>query len=121
MSKISAKIWGRDFILDLTFDEYAGYVSHEQLETAAYVADGDILSDTAGDIIKYVRENSAGNDIGEKDNIFRYVMPLYIYIPVSDNGTAVVMCDFKFDIEHGIAVAFNKKGIISIGAQDSVL
>lgn len=48
-------------------------------------------------------------------------MPAYFYIPVSDNDTAVLMCDFRFDPEHGIAVAFNKKGPVSIGAQDLVL
>ena len=56
------------------------------------------------------------------DNIFKYVMPKNIYVPRNLKKRVVaIMCNYKFDTEHGIAVVFENEQFKEIGAQDIAL
>lgn len=49
-------------------------------------------------------------------------MPKSIYAPHDKNAVKVaIMCNYKFDAEHGIAVIFENGKYKEIGAQDIIL
>ena len=122
MSKVKCSIWGREFVLDISYDEYDGFISHEQFEAAAFIADGTVPDSGLDKIKSYIiKNNNTDDNIDPIANIFEYIMPSYVYIPASENLTYIIMCDFKFDLEHGVAIVYNKRGFVSINAQDEVL
>ena len=57
----------------------------------------------------------------EIDNIFKYVIPKRIFIPRTDKKIVAILCDYKFDMENGIAVVFENEKFKEIGVQDIIL
>ena len=56
------------------------------------------------------------------DNVFRYVMPKYLFIPQGEKRrTVALMCDYRYDPEHGLAVVFENEKLSEIGPQDVIL
>lgn len=118
MSKVKIQVWGRDFTLDIFFDEYKEYISCAQFETASLLADKAIEDGT--EVIKdYIKTHiTSDTPIECVDNIFKYVIPTSVYIPDTEDSEYIVMCDYKYDLEHGIALKYGKDGLISIDSQD---
>ena len=58
----------------------------------------------------------------KKDNIFSYIKPEYLFVKNEKENTRVaLMCKYKYDLEHGLAVVFFKDGNIIAGLQDIIL
>lgn len=72
---------------------------------------------------EYIENNYPDRIQEEKiSNIFRYIIPKIIFIPRQKEGKIVaLLCDFAFDIEHGIALVFQDGAIKEIGSQDIIL
>lgn len=80
--------------------------------------------DLSLDSIKEYCLTSNREDILENciDNIFKYISPKYIFVPrENDKRVIAVMCNYKFDMEHGIAVIFENEQFSKIGKQDIIL
>ena len=60
-------------------------------------------------------------DNGKKDNIFSYVKPEYLFVKHEDKPRVAIMCKYRYDMEHGLAVVFSADGDISVGPQDIIL
>lgn len=122
MSKSVLKIWGRKFELNVIYECYPGEkvldIQREELEMLMY--EDDI--DTALENVKeYVAKNSEGQAALPIENIFKYVMPKCIFIPHSSKSPiAAIMCSYKFDIENGIAVVFEKGRYKEVVSEDAV-
>lgn len=125
MSKCKMSIWERKFELPLMYECYAGEeVLESQKEAFAMLEDNaKELAESLDQVKKYVKETSTGQLEGDEiENIFKYVIPKSIFIPHSKKGyTVAIMCNYKFDIEHGIAVVFEKGQFKKVGPQDIVL
>ena len=71
------------------------------------------------DILKY-DSTEIGSD--HVDNVFKYVMPKNVLITRNDKDRQfAVMCNYKFDMEHGLAVVFENEEFKTVGAQDIIL
>ena len=125
MSKIKIDIWDREFDIAVVYECYQGEEILESQKNAF-----DMFADAANEIakslpaiIQYVRKTHNGNLEDEAiDNIFKYVMPKNIFVPHSDkHHTVAIMCNYKFDAEHGIAVVFEKGKFKKVTSQDTVL
>ena len=91
MSKCKITIWDRAFDLSVVYECYAG---EEVLESQKEAF----------------------------ENIFKYVMPKSIFVPhTKKHRIAAIMCNYKFDMEHGIAVVFENGKLKKVGTQDIVL
>ena len=57
------------------------------------------------------------------NNIFKYVVPQAIYLKRTKDTSRVVgiMCAFKLDIEHGLAIVFKDEQFVKIVQQDALL
>ena len=123
MNKMNVNIWDRDFELDIVYYNFPGEdITELQQETVEKIISVD-FSDSLDNIVNYIIEYDSAELNGEKiDNIFRYVMPKSILIDRDDeNRVFAVMCDYKFDIEHGLAVVFENEKFKEVGSQDIIL
>ena len=49
-------------------------------------------------------------------------MPRYLFLPkVQKRRTVALMCDYRFDPEHGLALVFENEKLKEIGSQDLIL
>lgn len=126
MNKFNCKIWNRDFSLDVVFDVYKGETvtdkQNEAFECFQKNA-GALLSD-ATEISKYCLKKNKDDIPGAAiENIFKYVIPqkLYVCRSKSDKREVALLCAYKFDPEHGIAIVFENEKLVKIGQQDIVL
>ena len=125
MNSIKIVLWGRTFDLDIVFDCYKDEdVLELQREAVKLFLDNTQNIDLSLDSIKEYCLTSNRDDILENciDNIFKYISPKYIFVPrENDKRVIAVMCNYKFDMEHGIAVIFENEQFSKIGKQDIIL
>ncbi len=124
MSDIKMNIWNREFNLEVYFKTYADSSPTEcQEETyKKFIHAKDSIEKSKEEIITYI-EQSYCEQLSEKIvNIFKYVIPKIIYIPkIEEKRQVALLCDFKFDIEHGLAVLFENEKFKEVLLQDGIL
>ena len=124
MSKCKINIWNRDFELDVVYECYSGEeVLESQKEAFAMLENNKKgVSKSLEEVRKYVRKTADGQLSDDIENVFKYVMPKSIFVPhTKKHCTAAIMCNYKFDMEHGIAVVFENGKFQTVGAQEIVL
>lgn len=123
MNKMKLNIWGREFELNVGYQNYPGEVITElQEKTLSTIGSIDFTEARIG-VEKYITQHFA-TELGEDDlsNIFRFVMPKSILIMRSDDSRLfAIMCNYKLDMEHGIAIAYKNEAFVAAGPQDLVL
>ncbi len=125
MNKCKINIWKREFVLPVIYECYDGEeVLESQKEAFSLLKDNiNEVNDSLEQVKQYIKETNDSQLIdSEHENIFRYVMPKSIFVPHSTSHfIAAIMCNYKFDIEHGIAVVFENGRFKKVGPQDIVL
>ena len=122
MSKQLLNIWNRDFEIDITYEIFSDKpVSEKQKSIAGGLSAVDFSESLEG-VIKYIKKYNS-RDLGEEriDNIFKYVIPKRIYITQSEEEEFAIMCNYKFDMEHGIAVVYKGGKFKEAGPHDIIL
>ena len=123
MNKIKLEIWGRMFELDVVYHNFPGEeVTANQVQTRDLIQSVDFsesLITLNKYILTYYKDNLGADYV---DNIFKYVIPKSVLVMRNNDirGFAL-LCMFKFDIEHGIAVVFENEQLKNIGPTDIVL
>lgn len=124
MNKVKIILWGREFDIVVSFSCYPGEeITQTQKDTLEkFCAVERPVDSMLEDLKKYVSTTSNGVvGIEHIDNIFKYVMPKSLYVPRSEKQVIAVICNYKFDMEHGIAVVFENGNLKEIGTQDIIL
>lgn len=124
MSKVKVSIWGRPFELSVIYDKCAGEEVLDSQREAVEAFLGDCPVDRAKSKVEEYVINHAGAKLSQAniDNIFKYVMPKSIYVLRNSKlGDVAILCNYKFDMEHGLAIIFGKGKLKAIDAQDAVL
>lgn len=124
MNKVKVNLWGREFELFISYSCYPGEeVTDIQKNAVEVFCDNIVSVDTMLDELKkYVEKTSeAAVKLSEIDNIFKYVMPKSIFVPRSSNKVVAIICNYKFDMENGIAVVFESGKFKEIGTQDIII
>ena len=118
-------IWERQYDLPVVFDcfdnEEVLPIQEQALE--AFLKAENTIQESKKQLEKYILNDEyaeiEGNSI---DNIFKYVIPTDLYIPRTlETRTVALLCDYRFDEEHGIAIVFENEQFKEIGEQDIVL
>ena len=126
MNNIVLSLWKRKFDLEVIYDVYE---NEEILDIQKEIFDNfekdisnniEVMEKAKQGIIKYILSKNA-NDLKEDNitNLFKYIIPTSIFI--ERNGIADIMCEYKFDPEHGIAVRFEKQQFKDVVSQDIVI
>ena len=125
MKTINMNIWGREFQLDVIYDCFDDEkITSIQEEALKNVKDSDSFFDTSLDALKEYCLKEDEDEFQEKEisNIFKYVIPTSLYIVRNDkNREVALLCEYRFDIEHGIAIDYVDEKLNEIGTQDLVL
>ena len=125
MTKACVKIWGRKFKLDVVYDCYEGEAILPVQEQAyeGIIKRWSHVDASLNAVKRYCLEQYGDEIEGDTiDNVFKYVMPQYLFILRNENKhTVALMCDFRFDPEHGLAIVFENEKLSRIGEQDIVL
>ena len=124
MNKVKVVLWGREFDIAVSYSCYPGEeITQVQKEALAdFCAIERPVDNMLDDLKKYVNKTAEGNLEGTNiENIFKYVMPKSLYVPRSTKKMIAVICNYKFDMENGIAVVFENGKLKQIGTQDIIL
>ena len=124
MNKIKMNIWGRDFDLTVMIKQFKGKdITDEQNDAVEKFESSEKMVNAAKDEVeKYIIKNGLKDaGVDSVDNIFKYVIPKTISVPKSKKRIVAIMCNFKFDMEHGLAIVFEDEKLKKIGPQDIVL
>lgn len=118
-------IWGREFSLSVDYDcDEDEEVLRKQIKVFEdFISHPEWIENAKGYVEKYCRKSVVA-DIGnnKKDNIFSYIKPDYIYVKRSGICPQIaLMCKYRYDMEHGLAVVFTSDGNVSVGLQDIIL
>ncbi|MDY6308110.1 MAG: hypothetical protein SPL71_08650 [Oribacterium sp.] len=118
-------VWGRDFSLPVKYDCYEGEtVTEEQEASLRIFADHPAWLEKAKKKVEsYCKQQVQQDDENDKkDNVFSYVKPEYLFVKREDvNPRILLMCKYRYDLEHGLAIVFSKNGKIIVGSQDIIL
>ncbi len=124
MNNLKTTIWGRELDLDVVFDVCDGEKTDETQNNVfkSFVENIKKLDNCLPKVKEYCIENS-NDQIKTVENIFKYVMPKTIYIPRSfdEKRTVALLCNFKFDIDHGIAIIFQNEEYSEIGEESLIV
>ena len=116
-------VWGREFELKVVFDVYTGEdVLNEQKEAMdAFLSVSDTLLSDDKEIKQYCVDNNK-NEVGDSiENIFRYVIPTALLIKRNtEEHVVALLCNYRFDEEHGLALVYENEKLVLIGSQDEV-
>lgn len=116
-------IWDRKINIRIDYDLYDNETATDEQEQRLeeFINNTQLLNDKTA-ISDYCLKNN-GKEIGDNvDNLFKYVAPTAILISRSEkNKRIILLCNYKFDIEHGIAIIFENNSFSKIVPQDDVL
>ena len=124
MNKEKMNLWNRDFELCISYSCYPGEeITEIQTNTAKEFCENSSVALTALDELKVYIEKSSDMEIkaNEIENIFKYVMPKSIFVPRTESKIVAINCNYKFDMENGIAVVFENGRLKEIGPQEIIL
>lgn len=130
MSNIKVNLWGREFELEVVYDQYEGEsilpkqedTLNKFIELIRSEEGKKILEEAKKKIIDYIFGVDKDKLQEEITNIFKYVIPTSLYIERTEDKHVIdIMCEYKFDIEHGIAIQFENEQFKKIVPQDFVL
>ncbi len=123
MSKQRITIWGRIFDLPAVLECYPGEtVLDSQKAALEWLLENDRIVDGSLSKVKdYVQKNAEELKNAGIENIFKYVVPKSIFVPHNTKSTVAILCNYKFDIEHGLAVVFEKGRLLTVCPQDDIL
>lgn len=119
---LSMKIWNRDFDLKVLYDCYAGEAILEEQKKALkkFSADKKLIESSKIIVEKYCLDQDKDEIGADKiDNIFKFVLPETVF--VKRDCRIALICKYKFDKEHGIAIVYKDGKFDEIGNQDIIL
>lgn len=125
INNLNINIWGRNFTLLVKYDCYEDeVVTEEQIQAFSTFRSHTEWIDKSKRVIEdYCREEVLDDDENnKKDNIFSYIIPECIFIKHdAEKPRVALMCKYRYDPEHGLAVVFSHDGKITVGEQDIIL
>lgn len=122
---IKMNIWGRDFELPIEYSCHKGEnVQNEQIKILeSFLKNKKMVDDVKKDVEAYCKEAVIADDENnKKDNIFSYIKPHYLKVSREKTESKVaLMCKYRYEPEHGLAIVFLKDGKVEVGIQDIIL
>ncbi len=118
-------IWGREFTLNVDYNLYDDEkISSNQEAMLTLLANHpDWIEASKLKVEEYCKKAVDEDERNQKkDNIFSYIKPEYLFVKHDElNPRIAIMCKYKYNLEHGLAIVFDRNGNIEIGIQDIIL
>ena len=111
--------------MNVVYDCYSGEsVTQEQFNALdKFISSPKWIANAKKDVEKHCKKQVMHDDANQKkDNIFSYIKPEAVFIKRDKTKPRVaLMCKYRYDPEHGLAVVFDTNGKVTVGAQDIIL
>lgn len=124
IKELHRSIWERDFTLPIEYDCYEGEsVTKEQIEALTlFISHPEWVDKAKKKVEIYCKKDVSADDTNQKkDNIFSYIKPNYYYVTRDEQPLVALLCKYRYDPEHGLAVIFSSGGSITVGMPDDYL
>ena len=121
---IEIEIWEKSFILPIEYDCYEDEeITDEQLQILnQFISHPEWIEQSKFVVENYCKDQVIDDKNAKKDNIFSYVKPEYLFIKRDKKKPQVaLMCKYRYDLEHGLAIVFSSDGKATVGIQDMIL
>lgn len=122
---LEVSIWERAFTLPVEYDCYEGEeVTKAQIQAIKrFKSHAEWIEQSKSIVEEYCREQVMNDDENaKKDNIFSYIKPECLFVKRDkENPRIAMMCKYRYDLEHGLAVVFSSDGKVTVGIQDIIL
>ena len=88
-----------------------------------FISNDKWIANAKKDVEKHCKKQVLRDDGNQKkDNIFSYIKPEAVFIKRDKTKPRVaLMCKYRYDPEHGLAVVFDTNGKVTVGTQDIIL
>lgn len=125
INSLECTIWGREFFLPIDFDCFDDEEPYNAQKNSLekFLANIQWISESKQLLENFCRDKVLEDDTNEKkDDIFSYIKPDYVFVKrEKKNARVALMCKYRYDQEHGLALIFTYKGEVSVARQDDVL
>ncbi|MCM1328621.1 MAG: hypothetical protein NC253_04195 [Ruminococcus sp.] len=125
IESLDINVWGRKFTLPVDYDCYDGEtVTSLQIDAFnSFVSNTELIANSKSYVEEFCRKQVMDDEENvKKDNIFSYIKPECIFVKRDkEHPRIALMCKYRYDLEHGLAVVFSSKGEITVGIQDIIL
>lgn len=124
IEKCCISIWERDFELPINYNCYEGeIVTDEQLLLLKeFFSHPEWINKSKNIVVKYCEQQVLDDDENQKkDNIFSYIKPMSVFVKNVKRPRVALICKYRYDEEHGLAIVFDKMGNINVGPEDIIL
>ena len=117
------ELCGREFDLPVSFicDSDEEILDSQREARDAFLASWDAVEKSKDAIERYCLDRD-GDQIGDSiTNIFKYVIPTDIFVlRNTDVHEVALMCNYRYDPEHGLATVFENERLKKIIPQDEL-
>lgn len=116
-------LWGRDFSLPVYYecDTDQDVLDMQKEAKNTLLASWNVVEDSKQAVEDYCLERDGDQIESPIKNIFRYVIPTNILVLRSeDSRKAALMCNYRFDPEHGLAAVFENEQLTAVVPQDEL-
>lgn len=124
INQLDICIWGRDFSVPVDYNCYAGEsLLPEQMDAInTFITHPAWLETAKSSVEQYCRDQVMEDaENSKKENVFSYIKPQGFFVKREQKPRIALMCKYRYDIEHGIAVVFDMDGSVTVGPQDIIL
>ena len=116
-------LWGRDFSLPVYYecDTDQDVLDMQKEAKNTLLASWDVVEGSKQAVEDYCLNRDGDQIENPITNIFRYVIPTSILVLRSeDSRKAALMCNYRFDPEHGLAAVFENEQLVAVVPQDEL-
>lgn len=122
---LAATIWGRQFSLPVEYDCYGNEeITEQQIEAMdTFAKQIDCIEKAKKPIEDYCKDDLMNDDENQKkENIFSYIKPECVFVKRDrEHPRVALMCKYRYDPEHGLAIVFSHDGKIAVGEEGIIL
>lgn len=123
MNKVKIDIWNKPCNLKVIFECYGNQepTIGQKTRLNTFIANTKAIDGALTKVKQICLDDEKMNGSNEISNIFEYVTPKSIYVKRNDKQDLIVLlCDYKYDIEHGLAIVFEKGTLKEIVRQGDI-
>lgn len=125
INELKINFWGRYFLIKVVYDCYGDEeITLEQKKAILRFSQNLNWIDKAKNFVELFCEEDLINDDEnhKKNNIFSYIKPEAIFVKRDfENPRIAIMCKYRYDAEHGLAIVFDYEGNVTVGIQDIII
>jgi len=125
INSIKMKVWSREFTLPVDYDCLEDETpTQDQIKALdEFLAHPERIDSAKAQLESYCKKQVQEDDTNlKKDNVFSYVMPETIFVKCGEAHPRVaLLCKYRYDPEHGLAIVFQPNVKTQVGTQDIIL